>query len=128
MASVFCPKNVPEIELSRYEESAKAYERLLESGRGMHFSSIDSGLFGFKTFHNLAWVYWNMKNYSSARENFLKAMESNPRYLHSVFDLFRISLEVGDLDTARQCVEHVRTIEGDSPNVAGMQRDLKTNG
>lgn len=114
--------------LSRYEESAKAYERLLETGRGMHFSSIDSGLFGFKTFHNLAWVYWNMKNYASARENFLKAMESNPRYLHSVFDLFRISLEVGDFDTARQCIEHVRSIEGESPNVAGMQRDLNVGG
>ena len=116
--------------LSRLEDAAVAYEKVLMTDRSSFFSSSDTGIFGFKTLHNLGNVYSQLNDPVRAKQNFLAAMQSNPRFLHSTFDLFRLSLSERDWGTAEECLTNVQRIEGISSNFVKMDqqyRDLRNS-
>lgn len=106
-------------ELGHYEPSAAAYERLLVVGRGGHFGSMDTSIFGFKTFHNLAGVYWHMGNYGRARSNYLAAIQSNPRFTDSAISLFDIALSNRDFQACRTCLGSLQRLRGFPRDVLG---------
>src|SRR5205807_5925284 len=77
-----------------------------------HFSSVDIGILGFKTCHNLGSVCLAMEDYRGAREWWRKAIEAAPAFLPSTFSLFDASITAGDLVTARQMVDAAYRAEG----------------
>lgn len=105
--------------------AANSYEQVLRVGRGSHFASADTGIYGFKCLHNLAGALLAVGDYRRARDYYRQAHNQNPRHLASAFELFRSALEFGDLGTAEWCVAAVRELEGNSDNVLAMRRDLE---
>lgn len=97
-------------ELEQYDSAVNAYERVLQVGRGMHFGSMDTGIFGYKTMHNLAGVYVRLGHYGKARDNFLGAMRSNPRFPDSAFALFPLAMQRRDVEASRACVVHLERV------------------
>ncbi|MBM3496175.1 MAG: glycosyltransferase [Armatimonadetes bacterium] len=97
------------------------YERCLKADASEHFSSMDTGLRGYKTMHNLGSACMLMGDYRSARDWWLRAMADSPSYLPSAFALFDAALETGDFVTARRMIEAVRSGDGSGQNVLGMQ-------
>lgn len=87
---------------------------------GGHFSSIDIGILGFKTFHNLGSLCLLMENYAEAREWWLKAVEAASQFLPSAFALFDAALEAKDFATAQRMLQRVQAVEGKSANWAAM--------
>lgn len=97
-------------ELERYDSAASSYERVLQVGRGRHFGSMDTGIFGYKTMHNLAGVYVRLGNYARARENFLGAMRSNSRFSDSAFALFPLAMGNRDGEACEACLRHLAQV------------------
>lgn len=100
-------KGVFYTELEQYEAAAQAYERVLQAGRGMHFGSMDTGIFGYKTLHNLGGVYVRLGNYGRARESYLHAMKSNPRVVDSALALFSLAMENRDREASEASLNHL---------------------
>lgn len=103
---VFCS------ELELYEAAALAYERVLQVGRGMHFGSMDTGIFGYKTLHNLGGTYVRLGNYGRARESFLNAMRSNPRFPDSAFAFFPLAMQNRDREACELILRHLDAVRG----------------
>jgi len=96
-------------------DRAKAhYLKTLEGSGHDYFSSIDRGITGYKTFHNLAGVFSLEGNYPEAKRHWLQAMETASEFLPSALELFHASLEAGDLATSRQALDHLRQKSGES--------------
>jgi len=98
----------------RHDEAVWAYERLLEVGRGMHFSSVDSGIFGFKSWFNLAGAYANLGDYQRAKVNYMRAINANPRYNESLHALFGLACSRGDWETSEYCIAALRGRVGEA--------------
>ena len=90
------------------------YLRTLQANPDDHFSSLDTGILGFKTFHNLGGVCALLREYADARQWWLKALEASPSSLPTLLSLFNAALEVGDHATARQLVEQASASQGHS--------------
>lgn len=121
---LFFHQGMLQTNLGNLEAAVESYRRVLAVERSSFFSSVDSGIFGYKTFHNLAGVHLQLGNIEAAIANFKLAMNSNPRYLHSAFDLFRLSLDLSDWSTAEACLSHVERIDGISSNARVMRDQL----
>ena len=61
----------------RMEEAESHYLEVLKADIGGHFSSIDVGILGYKTFHNLGGVCLALSRYADARDWWLKAKAIN---------------------------------------------------
>lgn len=103
-------------ERGEFRRAKLHYQQTLECPRDDHFSSVDIGILGYKTFHNLGSVCLALDEYQSARKWWKRAIEAAPRFLPSVFALFDASVEAGDLATAKQMLEAVYRAEGAGEN------------
>lgn len=102
------------------EVAAENYKAVLNASIAGHYSSVDRGIFGFKTLHNLASVEAMRGDYVSARQWFVKAIESSPEHLPSSFALFDLAREHGDLKTAKAIIHSIQNREGHSESVQKM--------
>src|SRR5439155_6384087 len=75
----------------RHREAKAQYLRVLREQPEEYYSSIDMGILGYKTFHNLGAVCAALNEYAEARSWFLKAMEQAPEFLPSAFALFDLA-------------------------------------
>lgn len=96
----------------RYEEARRHYLQVAEADIGDHFSSVDIGILGYKTYHNLGGLCLLMDDYPAARDWWHKAIEAAPSFLPSAFALFEAALEREDFSTARRMREVIRAVEG----------------
>lgn len=108
--------------LGRLEGALDHYDRTLGADVSGHFSSVDTGILGFKTLHNSAGVLAELGRYSEAKDRFVKALEQAPTFLQSAFALFDLALRKSDFETAAFCLDHVRSQEGVSRNWCEMAR------
>jgi GT2 family glycosyltransferase/tetratricopeptide (TPR) repeat protein/SAM-dependent methyltransferase len=76
-------------------EAARAYEELLTNPDERHFSSVDQGIRGFKTRHNLAVVFQDMGEFKSAEEVWRHVLEEMPHYRPSIRGLGELLLSQG---------------------------------
>lgn len=60
------------------DEAERAYRAVLAGGEARHFTSIDSGILGFKTHHNLALVYLDMRDLAKSDAEWRKVTEAAP--------------------------------------------------
>jgi O-antigen biosynthesis protein len=105
----------------QYAEAKAHYLQVLANRDiGDHYSSVDMGILGYKTYHNLGMLCRLLEDYQGAREWWLQAIEAAPQFLPSVFDLFDCALKAADFATAKQMIEAVRKAEGSSENWAQM--------
>lgn len=103
-------------DVGRFEEAAEHYERLLDHDASGYYSSVDVGILGFKTRHNLASVYLSLNRRSDAKAQLSRALIEAPTFLISAFLLFDVALEDQDSETAQRAMESVRAAEGPSNN------------
>lgn len=104
----------------RYDDAKKHYKKTLEADIDGHFSSVDRGILGFKTMHNLAQVDMLCNDYQSARDWWRKAADAAPEFLPSVFCLFDAAVELKDFRTAAEMHARVKAAEGYSSSWAKM--------
>jgi len=104
----------------RYSESLEHYRRVLAADPSGYFSSMDVGILGFKTHHNIGGVLIALGDYHGARKEFLLAMEKAPQFLPSAFELYDRALEHRDFQAALTALDHVATVEGRGTNWAEM--------
>ena len=105
---------------NRLEEAKQSYLQVLEASITGHFSSIDMGILGTKTYHNLGSLYQQTGAYQQARDWWLKALEASPRFTPSVQELFKAALQAGDLNIAQQLLQRVQKMEGTGEQWATM--------
>ncbi len=85
-----------------------------------HYSSLDVGILGYKAYHNLAGVLWQLGDYRGAREWWEEAVEAAPEFLPSAFALFDAALETGDFAAGARMLDRVRQVEGPGESWAKM--------
>ena len=107
-------------EAGQYVEAEDHYRRVLETDIAAHFSSVDIGILGYKTLHNLGGLVVLQGDYRKAKEWFQKAIDAAPHFLPSAFALFDAALEASDHATARDMLTLVQKREGRSGNWADM--------
>jgi GT2 family glycosyltransferase/Tfp pilus assembly protein PilF len=110
--------------LGRIDEAKRHYEAALKSDVAGHFSSVDTGIMGYKTYHNLGALYLAEGDYAGAKTWWLKAVENAPGFAHSAIDLFHAAIENSDLATARKQLDYIRTTLGPTADWAEMGAKL----
>src|SRR5262249_10236080 len=63
-----------------WEGAAGCWRRLVEGRDGQHFASVDAGLRGYKTRHNLALAYLHLNRPVEAEEQWRRAAEEMPSF------------------------------------------------
>lgn len=116
--------------LQRYAEAKACYERVLCADISGCFTSVDKGILGYKTLHNLAGVCLLLDDYETAKAHWRKALESMPEFLPSAFELFQNALQREDFPAVQEAMEAVRQREGMSESwvTMGLQFVDKTGG
>jgi GT2 family glycosyltransferase/Tfp pilus assembly protein PilF len=97
-----------------YHAAKVAYLSALSADSDPYFSSLDVGLGGYKTMHNLGVVARFQRNYTEAKEWWMKATEASPSHVESLISLFEYAIEAGVPDDARVAMEAIRQREGES--------------
>jgi glycosyltransferase involved in cell wall biosynthesis len=101
---------------SRWPQAREHYERALRADVSGCFTSFDTAILGYKTWHNLAQVCHAMGDWNAARSAWKAALTDAPDFLPSAFDLFDGARQVGDLKAAQEMLTHVASFEGYSSN------------
>ena len=95
------------------EAQDSTIERVLGSPTSSgHFSSVDMGILGYKTYHNLGGLCLLQGDYAQAKEWFERAIDAAPQFLPSAFALFDAALSAGDHVTARHMLAFAEQQEG----------------
>ncbi len=100
----------------RWPQAREHYERALQADVSGCFTSFDTAILGYKTWHNLAQVCHAMGDWNAARSAWKAALSDAPHFLPSAFDLFDGARQVGDLAAAQEMLTHVASFEGHSSN------------
>ncbi|WP_339735842.1 glycosyltransferase [uncultured Gimesia sp.] len=92
----------------RLIDAEKTYHRVLQEQTDRHFTSIDVGLCGYKTRHNLAVVYDEMGKYEQAEEQWRLIIEEIPTYTTAWKCLGETLLKANKLDQVEQLAMTMR--------------------
>jgi hypothetical protein len=63
-----------------WEGAAGCWRRLVDGGEGAHFASVDAGLRGHKSRHNLAVAYLRLNRPAEAEEQWRRVAEEVPAF------------------------------------------------
>jgi tetratricopeptide (TPR) repeat protein len=96
----------------RLDEAERSYIRLLGLRGDRHFSSMDPGILGFKTRHNLAAVYQEMSRPDLAELQWRRSTDEMPQYRVGWRGLVECLLQMRRCETAG--VECERMLKDDS--------------
>ena len=86
----------------RLNEAERTYLRVLEEQADRHFTSIDVGLCGYKTRHNLAVVYDDMAKHEQAEEQWRMIIKEMPTYITAWKCLGETLLKANKLEQVEQ--------------------------
>ncbi len=106
------------------DRSREHYLATLNADIGGVYTSVDRGILGYKTMHNLATVEAQRGNHEGAMTWYLKAMECAPEFRPSAFALFDLAKEQGDLHTAKRVLAFIEQHEGQSVSWDMMRKSL----
>lgn len=85
----------------------EGYKAVLAADISSVFTSLDPGILGYKTRHNLAAQYLQIGDYESAREQWQTSFEQNPR-IDTLNTLFEAAAAHDDLATCRALLDWTR--------------------
>jgi GT2 family glycosyltransferase/tetratricopeptide (TPR) repeat protein/2-polyprenyl-3-methyl-5-hydroxy-6-metoxy-1,4-benzoquinol methylase len=94
-------------DLGCLDEAARAYQDVLENREERHFTSVDSGIKGFKARQNLAVVYTDMGDLAAAEHHWRLIVREVPRYRSGWRGLGDVLLRQGKLGEAREVAEQL---------------------
>ncbi len=113
----------------RLRDAEACYQTVLAGGAERRFASVDVGIVGFKTRHNLALVYEEMGRLDDAERQWQAVTEERPDYRAGWRGLGNVLLERGDLDAAEAVAERMsarRELTGEAHVLRA--RGLETRG
>lgn len=102
-----------------HERAVELYRKVLSADISGIFSSIDPGILGYKTRHNLALSFLAMKDYPAAREQLGLSLQADPRP-ETALTFFEAALAHSDLAMAKEMLIWNRTNFGYDANWAFM--------
>ncbi|REK21699.1 MAG: glycosyltransferase, partial [Planctomycetota bacterium] len=79
----------------RLEESVETYQRVLNQATDRHFTSVDAGIGGTKTRHNLAIVYEDLGRLKEAEREWRAVVDAEPGYRSGWRGLGQVLLKQG---------------------------------
>lgn len=100
-------------------EAIELYERVLAVDISGMLTSLDPGILGYKTRHNLALAYMAEEDYTSARGQWVQAIEQGNK-ADMAFFLFDAALVNNDLSTAKNMLTWVTEHLGQGESWANM--------
>lgn len=107
----------------RNAEAKEHYLKALASDISAHFSSVDMGILGYKTYHNLGVLCMAEGDYNEARDWWRKALDSSPHPVPIALNMGQAALEHLDLATAREMLQRVEKLEGRSEGWVTLHRE-----
>ncbi|MBX3097257.1 MAG: glycosyltransferase [Fimbriimonadaceae bacterium] len=102
-----------------HDSATQHYQAVLGAEIRGAFTSLDPGILGYKTHHNLALSYLAKGDYPSAREQWRQALAATGR-AEIAFTLFDSALEHSDLQAARDMLLWTETNQGHGESWANM--------
>lgn len=106
--------------LGQLDQSEQSFLSCLRADISGHYSSIDVGILGYKSYANLAGVALAKGTPDQAFRYWREGLNSCPQVLDLAFACFDVALESKNLQIAQSMMEHVRNLEGPSENWAKM--------
>jgi O-antigen biosynthesis protein len=103
----------------RLDEAASTYLRVLTEPEDRHFTSVDAGITGLKSRHNLALVYEDQGRTSKAQELWNTILEQHPDYSAAWCSLTNIFLQRGEAIQAKKLLSRARS-EGNGTYIASV--------
>ena len=67
-------------------------------------------------YYNLGIVYEKLKNFQSAKDSYLKAVELNPKYYDAVYNLGLVYTELREFDSAISCFNRILSVDPEDSN------------
>jgi GT2 family glycosyltransferase/tetratricopeptide (TPR) repeat protein len=95
--------------LKRFTEAVHAYRQVLGYRGERHFASIDRGIVGFKTRHNLALVFEDQGDWLQAEEQWRLAVGEVPGYRDGWRGLFENLLHQRKFSAVEELLERLRS-------------------
>lgn len=92
----------------RKHEAITLYDSVLKQNTSNQFSSVDIGILGFKTLHNMASLVLELGDWPSAKSIWMQALASAPKQFGVANHIFSEAMSRTDWVTAQQAMEHVR--------------------
>lgn len=105
-----------------YAAAEACFLRILEDRDEAHFSSLDVGIKGYKTRHNLATVYWESGQPEKAEIQWRRAMSKSPEFFPAWAGLGELLLGQGRWREAEGIVSSLLTEDGDHQKAGGQGR------
>ncbi len=102
-----------------YQKAADLYHEVLNADVSGVFTSLDPGIMGYKTRHNLAYVYVSLGKYEEALEQWRLALENSPR-IELARNLFDTALSHKDFKTCKEAMDWVHQRNGHDEHWANM--------
>lgn len=91
--------------LGRLQEAVSSYKQILEGGATRaQLGSVDTGILGFKSRHNLGAIYLDMGLPSEAEEQFRLAVTESPEFLDAWLVLVELLARRGEVATAQSLI------------------------
>lgn len=106
-------------EAGAHDRAIEHYTNVLEAEVGNAFTSLDPGILGYKTRHNLALSYLALGRYDAARNQWVAALEESGKP-EVAYTLFESAIENGDFATMRFALQWVSERLGQGESWANM--------
>lgn len=102
-----------------HQGAIEYYNRVLKVDISGYFTSLDPGILGYKTRHNLALAYLALDDYAAARDQWVASLEESPKP-EVAFTLFDAALSRHDLETAKRMLAWTLQTMGQGESWANM--------
>ena len=96
-------------------DAAKSYfVEVLSKKPSTYLSSVDVGIYNYKTLHNIGSIEHELDNFDEAKHWYKSALATAPHDIESAKSLAEISIITREWDTAKLGMEHIRVAQGES--------------
>ncbi|MBI3464556.1 MAG: glycosyltransferase [Planctomycetes bacterium] len=109
-------------DFGRLAEAAESYRKILETDEEPHFASVERGIKGYLTRHNLAVIYADMGDLASAEQQWRLALAEMPSFepaKQGLHDIVRESAAATCAVSLSACVTNRISLTG-SPRLSGL--------
>jgi GT2 family glycosyltransferase/tetratricopeptide (TPR) repeat protein/glycosyltransferase involved in cell wall biosynthesis len=111
----------------RLREAARGYEELRALKTSRHLSSVDRGLQGYRSSHNLAGIYAELGEFASAVSLWRDVVQEAPWFAPAWQGLINLLLRQGKTDEALRCAEMLESQHEMAGDASRLRRSVLVN-